>query len=51
MERYHVINGKQRIIRLLVERGHLQCLLKIFLVVFQMILDSQPPRQQIIIKF
>lgn len=42
-ERYHVVNGKQRIICLLVERGHLQCLLKIFLVVFQMTLDPQPP--------
>lgn len=42
-ERYHVVNGNQRIISLLVEGGDLQRLLKIFLVVFQLTLDLQPP--------
>lgn len=42
-ELYHVVDSKQRIIRLLVERGHLQCQLKIFMVIFQMSLDLQPP--------
>lgn len=43
-ELYHVINSKQGIIRLLIERGRLQCQLQIFMVVFQMALDLQPPK-------
>ena len=38
-ELYHVVDSKRRIIRLLVEWGHLQCQLKIFMVIFQMSLD------------
>lgn len=40
---YHVVNRKHGVISLLVEWGHLQGQLKIFMVVFQMSLDLQPP--------
>lgn len=43
-ELYHVIDSKQGIIRLLIEGGHLQRQLQIFMVVFQMALDLQPPK-------
>lgn len=42
-ELYHAADSKHCIVRLLVERGHLQCQLKIFMVIFQMSLDLQPP--------
>lgn len=40
---YHVVNCKHGVISLLVEWWHLQCQLKIFMVVFKIGLDLQPP--------
>lgn len=43
---YHVVDSRQRVVRLLVERGHLQCQLKIPMVAFQVRLELQPPAQR-----